>query len=1091
MTADGAPTPVRSIVGLAAACARAWWPQVAALAAASGIVSATIAGALGVGDSLARGLLDVARARLGRIDSAVLGEDVFRVALADELAHAIASSAATRGVTPVPAMVLEIIVERPAAGDRRSGQMRATLLACDDPAALGFAPGPPSLPDDKVALNRSLADVLGVAAGDAVVLRMAVRSEVPADSPLGRRRGESTSRRVRVAAVLPEGGIGDFAVRPTQVTSGLVLTRLGVAQALLGQEGVANAIFCVGGDRVADGDAIDRVVRECLRPRLADYGLSFGLPAGVADPAAMRLTSRRLLLDREVDRAAETVLGPLGGRPTLVFLATAIAPVAGGGSIPYSTVAGIDTTSLPVGDLIDADGRPLSLPRDGDIVIDQWIADDLAAQGSPVGVGDELVMTVFEPETVHGRVVEQTLTLRISGVAAMRGAAVAGDLVPDVEGVTDEESIADWDPPFPFDRSRVRSTPPHDEDERYWREHRAAPKAFVSLSTARRIAGSRFGETTAWHVPADSTAAADAAREALADAIDPVRLGIRVVPLAREAAAAARGSTPFGLLFLALSMFIVAAGLILEWLLFHLLVAAHRRDLGILAAVGWPARRLGRLLVLVSALAVAAGAGIGLFVAPLWSQTLVAGLGWAWNASVAVGSRHVFGAASPRLQAMWPGAVGAAAVSLVAVWWAARRIVRTPPWSLVRGATGTEALRGGRPRQVARSLAHFAWRNVASRPLRAVSIAAIVAMAEFLVVVVSAFALRPPARTGDRASPTGGWTHLVTFAEPTGIDPTDPDTAALLGLSADEQDALAHGTIARLRSNRGDDASCTNLYAATRPTVLGVGESFIDRGGFRFVSHAPLPAGEANPWTLLRRAAGGPIPAILDQATAQWALTLGGVGARFTLPGDEPRELEVVGLLEPGILQGAVIVSESDFARLEPRVSGYGMALVDAGTVPVPLASRAIAAAWADAGPAVQLADERLRSLYAVHNTFLAGFQALGTLGLLLGTLGVAAVQMQGLFERRGEFAVLRAVGFTLRRLRGLLILETVIMISAGVSLGAGAALVVLAPLMVSGRANLPAGWLAVSALAALVSALAAGFVAARGGMIPIRPVGE
>jgi ABC-type antimicrobial peptide transport system permease subunit len=58
------------------------------------------------------------------------------------------------------------------------------------------------------------------------------------------------------------------------------------------------------------------------------------------------------------------------------------------------------------------------------------------------------------------------------------------------------------------------------------------------------------------------------------------------------ALAAARGSTPFGGLFLALSSFVVVAGLILVWLLFSLLVAARRIEIGTLSALGW---RPGRL----------------------------------------------------------------------------------------------------------------------------------------------------------------------------------------------------------------------------------------------------------------------------------------------------------------------------------------------------------------------------------------------------------------------------------------------------------------------------------------------------------------
>jgi predicted lysophospholipase L1 biosynthesis ABC-type transport system permease subunit len=205
-------------------------------------------------------------------------------------------------------------------------------------------------------------------------------------------------------------------------------------------------------------------------------------------------------------------------------------------------------------------------------------------------------------------------------------------------------------------------------------------------------------------------------------------------------------------------------------------------------------------------------------------------------------------------------------------------------------------------------------------------------------------------------------------------------------------------------------------------------------------------------------------------------------------------ELEVVGLLEPGILQGAVIVAERNFTRLEPRQSGYSMALVDAAAMDPPsraIVTRAIASAWAEAGVSVQRADDRLRSLFAVQNTFLFGFQMLGSLGLLLGTLGVAAVQMQGVFERIGPFAVLRAMGFTLARVRRLILFETLFLVGAGLAVGAAAGCLALVPLIVSGRAAVPWAWLAASALSTVAASAVAGLVAARGSLIPIRPAGE
>ena len=59
-----------------------------------------------------------------------------------------------------------------------------------------------------------------------------------------------------------------------------------------------------------------------------------------------------------------------------------------------------------------------------------------------------------------------------------------------------------------------------------------------------------------------------------------------------------------------------------------------------------------------------------------------------------------------------------------------------------------------------------------------------------------------------------------------------------------------------------------------------------------------------------------------------------------------------------------------------------------------------------------------------MQNTYLSTFQSLGGLGLLLGTLGLAAVQLRNVLERRGELALLRAAGFRRRTLAALVLLE-------------------------------------------------------------------
>ena len=147
------------------------------------------------------------------------------------------------------------------------------------------------------------------------------------------------------------------------------------------------------------------------------------------------------------------------------------------------------------------------------------------------------------------------------------------------------------------------------------------------------------------------------------------------------------------------------------------------------------------------------------------------------------------------------------------------------------------------------------------------------------------------------------------------------------------------------------------------------------------------------------------------------------------------------------------------------------------------------AVAWADAAPEVTAAAERIARLQGVQNTFLGAFQALGALGLLLGTAGVAAVQAQGVVERRGQLALLRAVGFTPARLRGLLVLETLWTVGLGLAAGTAAGLLAVMPLVAGGGA--PLGWIAATGGLVLAVAAVASFVGASRRAIPDRPRAE
>ena len=124
---------------------------------------------------------------------------------------------------------------------------------------------------------------------------------------------------------------------------------------------------------------------------------------------------------------------------------------------------------------------------------------------------------------------------------------------------------------------------------------------------------------------------------------------------------------------------------------------------------------------------------------------------------------------------------------------------------------------------------------------------------------------------------------------------------------------------------------------------------------------------------------------------------------------------------------------------------------------------------------------ERLDAFHRVENTYLSTFQALGGLGLLLGTIGLATVMFRNVLERRRELALLRAVGYDARHITVMIGAETLFLLLSGLAAGAGCAI---------DRGGARPGWRAAAAgpesgLLVLLAAIAAAGIAVRGGRDP------
>ena len=164
-----------------------------------------------------------------------------------------------------------------------------------------------------------------------------------------------------------------------------------------------------------------------------------------------------------------------------------------------------------------------------------------------------------------------------------------------------------------------------------------------------------------------------------------------------------------------------------------------------------------------------------------------------------------------------------------------------------------------------------------------------------------------------------------------------------------------------------------------------------------------------NPWEVLAKANASPVPVVLDQTTATYGLNPPlGRGDELTVHGADDRKvrLQVAGLLNDSIFQGELLLNEESLRRYAPDAAGYRYFLVEAPPGRATLVQQALQQKLGDYGFASETTIERLSALAAIQNTYLATFQSLGGLGLLLGTIGLAVVQWRNVLERRGELAL-------------------------------------------------------------------------------------
>jgi putative ABC transport system permease protein len=1008
---------------------------------------AVLSGALLVGDSVRGSLRALVLERLGKTQQVVLSTGFVREQLAEDI-----RDDSDFGPGAIAPMILAQAFVSVQSGEGKAGKVSVYGV---DERFWNFHGVMVDAPKDRDALlSPALAAELQVQSGDTLLIRTQRPSDVPMESLHGRKDDAIRTLRAAVRSVLPRESLGEFSLQAQQGSVRAVFLPLGLVQRELGVESRVNALLVSG---VQDARSLEALVRR--HATLEDFGLSLRvLPRGIV------LESASGLLDNTTADSALAVAAETGATAQRFFTYLANTLRIGNREVPYSVVTAVDSLGLDPG-------------SPAPIALTEWAARDLNAKP-----GDALSMDYYLWEE-PGQLVTRTAEFRVDRIVPIS----TGDpqMTPTYPGITNASALRDWDPPFPIDLKRVR---PIDED--YWDKYSTTPKAFIPFQTGQELWSSRYGGFTSIRL-IPSVSLEEFSRR-LRERIDPLRAGIAIQDVRSQSLDASRGATNFGEYFVYFSFFLVVSAILLSALFFKLSVEQRIRDVGLLRAVGISPATVRKVFLGEGLCLSLIGAVIGAAGGLLYAAAILWALRTWWIG--AIGTETVSLYISPTSIVL--GVIGGVAAALVCIALTLRSLRGISERSLLAGELETANQDGRVPRfsrgiailaftagvalliagvmkalnetaaffggglllltsvlfyihhrlsrPAKKSIGPGAWplsrlgfRNASFRPVRSVVAVATIASATFILIAVDSF------RKGAPSEGVGGYGVLAETLVPIVHNPNTKEGQEALGLMDLES---VHFEAFRVRP--GDDASCLNLYEPKNPRILAPPEGFVNAGKFFFQSSLASSAAEQrNPWLLLhRKEPDGAIPVIADANSMTYVLHRK-LGEDFVITnhGQQVR-LRFVGALADSIFQSELLMSQENFLKLFPEQEGYSFLLAESSRKDTEALAaeieNALSAYGADATPTAT----RLAEFHRVENTYLSTFQMLGGLGLLLGTIGLAAVLLRSIFERRRELALLRALGYEQKHFFMMTLMENVLLLGGGLLAGTSCAILAIAP---------------------------------------------
>ena len=1024
--------------------------------------TAILTGALIVGDSIKYSLEQIVYSRLGRAYFALQsGDSFFRPQLADNISNDLdiitAPLLQTRGIAISNG------------GQFRSNKVHVYGVDSNFDKMAGLDNVYAQIQKHEILLNSHLAAILNVQGGDEVLLRIERLDAMPKDAPMALDADLFISRRFQIKGIVTDKEFGRFGLFANQVAPFNVFLSLPVLNEIMELKSSANVLLAAGPTDIAD---LDKSLKKNFQ--LADAGL---LTAAL-EKNFVELRSNRIFIDPTIANLA--LKSQQNPNPIFTYFVNQIS--FNNKATPYSFVSAPGNSIITKG------------LADNEIIINTWLALDLAAR-----VGDSINISYFVigPKRT---LVEKTTAFTVRRIVPIAGPYADRSLMPDFPGLSEKDNCRDWDAGIPIDYDKIR-----DKDEIYWEKYHGTPKAFINLKKAQELWSNRFGDLTAIRFP-NSTV--EKIETNLLKELVPQSLGFVFQPVLQQGLLAGSQSVDFAQLFIGLSFFIIVAALLLLGMLFVFGVEQRSQEVGLFLALGYSSNLIIRIILLEGLVLAVIGGLVGVMAGIFYNQILLAALKSLWINIVGTSALQIY----VKPETVLIGFAISVLLAVATMWLVVRKQSKQTIVSLQRGhGFGTIASTKppllsyilialsiitviiilsttgpGRGKEAAAafftagslmliaalaivniflkrsngmnkklSLLNIGIRNNSRRRVRSLVLIGLLASGLFIVFTVGANRHGTTGDAGLRASGTGGFAFWGESTIPVLYDLNSQKGREFYNLS---EEKMQNVNIVPFKVKEGDDASCLNLNRISNPQLIGVEpQELIQRHAFTFTKMSDNDEPD-NPWLMLNQDfSSNIIPGIADQTVIVWGLGKS-VGDTLYYMDERGQKfgVKLMGGLANSVFQGNVIISEKDFVEKYPSMSGYNLFLVDAPVQRQEEAEQTLTWALQDQGLDLTPTNRRLEEFSNVENTYLSIFLILGGFGLVIGSIGLGIVVMRNVLERRGELALLRAVGYQRDAILIILLSEFIALLMVGILVGILTSLIAVLPALMSPGAGIP-----------------------------------